>query len=237
MTNPIRSVRATIDSTNLLNHNVYQVQLSLPEPVQRDAGQYCMLHLEGEVYAYSIASAPQDQQRIELHIRVDDANSNAITVINTLLNQEQVDVSLPYGDATLCEPPKRPVLMIAGSTGYSGCQSKLLFLQEQTLEHPVYFYWGGRTSDDLYLLEQAEQICAKNNQFVLEALVSDEDSVARRKGWLHEAVIEDLGDLSQFDVYLAGSPPMVYAIYDALLPQGLVPEQAYSDVFSYAPRD
>ena len=53
---------------------------------------------------------------------------------------------------------------------------------------------------------------------------------------LCEAVCEDLTALADYDIFLCGSPPMVYATLDALLAAGAVQEQIYSDVFSYAPR-
>ena len=47
----------------------------------------------------------------------------------------------------------------------------------------------------------------------------------------------ELGDVSGHDVYLSGSPGMVYACVDVLASLGLDPSRVFSDVFAYAPRD
>ena len=43
--------------------------------------------------------------------------------------------------------------------------------------------------------------------------------------------------MSGHDVYLSGSPGMVYACVDVLASLGLDPSRVFSDVFAYAPRD
>ena len=53
---------------------------------------------------------------------------------------------------------------------------------------------------------------------------------------LHESVCEDFADLSDAQVYISGSPVMVYATLDHLIENGLKEENAFSDVFEYAPR-
>ena len=71
----------------------------------------------------------------------------------------------------------------------------------------------------------------------LHQVVSDTPDWPGRQGMLCEAVCEDLAVLADYDIYLCGSPPMVYATLDALLAAGAVREQIHSDVFSYAPRE
>lgn len=230
-------VSAVCESVKPVNHNVFEIQLTLPEPVSRKAGQYCMLHIDGEQFAYSIASSPLQEQQIELHIRVEENDSNAAKVVHFIEQNSHIDIELPFGDAYLQTQRDKPILMIAGSTGFSGCQSKLLYLAEQTNDQPIYFYWGGRKQADLYLHERAEAICASNPALKYTATVSEETSEHMRNAWVHEAVLEDFPDVSNFDVYIAGSPAMVYGVYDALLPHGLNPDTTYSDVFAYAPRD
>ena len=51
---------------------------------------------------------------------------------------------------------------------------------------------------------------------------------------VHEAVLEDYPDLSGYDVYVCGPPPMVNAVLDSFPKQGLDRERLFSDSFEFA---
>ena len=61
----------------------------------------------------------------------------------------------------------------------------------------------------------------------------DEDWQGRR-GWVHAAVVEDFPDLSAFDLYMAGPPPMIEAARTLFPRHGLVAERLFFDSFDYA---
>ena len=50
---------------------------------------------------------------------------------------------------------------------------------------------------------------------------------------MHAAVAADYPDLSGFDVYLSGPPPMVEAGQRAFAAAGLPPAHLFSDAFEY----
>jgi CDP-4-dehydro-6-deoxyglucose reductase len=52
---------------------------------------------------------------------------------------------------------------------------------------------------------------------------------------VHEAVLADHPDLSGFDIYLSGPPPMVEAARLAFPARGAAPRHMYSDAFEFAP--
>jgi len=56
-----------------------------------------------------------------------------------------------------------------------------------------------------------------------------------RRGWVHEAALEDHADLEGLDVYASGPPAMVEAVRSEFLARGLPREQLYFDSFDYAP--
>ena len=58
-----------------------------------------------------------------------------------------------------------------------------------------------------------------------------------RSGYIYEVIEEDFEDLDGAQVYLCGSPQMVYGTIDKLKSSGLKEEDCYSDVFEFAPRD
>ena len=61
-----------------------------------------------------------------------------------------------------------------------------------------------------------------------------EDRWDGRRGWVHEAVLEDYPDLSRHEVYASGPPPMIAAIKQTLFARGLAPERLFYDSFDFA---
>jgi CDP-4-dehydro-6-deoxyglucose reductase len=64
-----------------------------------------------------------------------------------------------------------------------------------------------------------------------------DDDWQGRTGFVHTAVIEDFADLSGFDVYVAGPPPMVDAAKESFVKQGLAKDRLFSDSFEFAKKD
>ena len=68
-------------------------------------------------------------------------------------------------------------------------------------------------------------------------VVSDE-SWDGREGFVHEAVLEDFDDLSDYQVYACGSPLMVEAAHKKFTEErGLPGDEFFSDAFTFAPKD
>jgi CDP-4-dehydro-6-deoxyglucose reductase len=64
-----------------------------------------------------------------------------------------------------------------------------------------------------------------------------EDQWSGRTGFVHQAVMEDIGDLSGYQVYACGAPLMVEAAHrDFTTKCGLPDDEFYSDAFTPASR-
>jgi CDP-4-dehydro-6-deoxyglucose reductase len=61
-----------------------------------------------------------------------------------------------------------------------------------------------------------------------------DDAWAGRTGFVHEAVLEDFSDLSDFSVYASGPPIMVEAGRGHFTARGLDAARFHSDSFDYA---
>jgi CDP-4-dehydro-6-deoxyglucose reductase len=96
-------------------------------------------------------------------------------------------------------------------------------------------YWGVRRPEDFYEIRHWDEWKSLPNLF-LHKVVSDLCGWEGRCGMLHEAVCEDIADLSGVSVYGSGSPAMIYATLDALVAAGMDAHQMRADVFAYAPR-
>jgi CDP-4-dehydro-6-deoxyglucose reductase len=55
------------------------------------------------------------------------------------------------------------------------------------------------------------------------------------RGWVHEAVLQNIGDLHGYDVYAAGPPAMIAAVRREFAARGIAADRLFFDSFDYAP--
>jgi CDP-4-dehydro-6-deoxyglucose reductase len=96
-------------------------------------------------------------------------------------------------------------------------------------------YWGVRSRRDLYLAELPEQWVKDHANFRYVPVLSEPDADWEgRRGFVHEAVLEDHPDIAGYDVYMSGPPIMVEAGRSAFEARGLSMDHMFSDAFEWA---
>jgi CDP-4-dehydro-6-deoxyglucose reductase, E3 len=97
-------------------------------------------------------------------------------------------------------------------------------------------YWGCRSKADLYQHDWAVQAGASLPRLRYIPVLSEakpEDAWAGRTGFVHQAVLADLPDLSGHQVYACGVPVMVdSARRDFTALAGLPADEFYADSFT-----
>jgi len=221
-----------------LAHDVIRMCLKLPEGqrLQFLAGQYLeFLLADGRRRAFSIANAPHDDALIELHIRHVDGGEFTDWVFTQLKEKTILRIEAPLGSFVLDEASERPMLFLAGGTGFAPVKGQIEHAFHSGIKRPMQLYWGVRASRDLYLPELPARWTAAHPDFRFVPVLSEPDGDWNgRTGWVHEAVLADHPDLSGFDIYMAGPPVMVYAARDAFRAAGARDEHMFSDAFEYA---
>ena len=233
---PVRSVVCQLTECSEMGGDVWRVRLRAPagKPPRYYAGQYVMLEREnGEKSAFSLASAPHAGRDLELHVLVRE--DSARRLIEQLQRNAMIRVEMPFGDTHLSQLPDGPLVLIAAGTGMAQMHSVIEHCREKGFPHPVHLYWGVRRPEDFYTLEEWDAWQSIPNLH-LHKVVSDLCGWEGRCGLLHEAVCEDIHDLSAVYVYASGSPAMVYGTLDALVAAGMDAHQMRADVFAYSPR-
>ena len=204
------------------------------------AGQYIAIHLPGgETRCYSMARAWQPDGLLELHIRLHPGGLFSAWLFNALQSTEPHHLSLtisgPYGDCIWRQPIHRQetIVMLATGTGIA----PLAALLEQALAtnetSTVTLYWGGRSSDELYLSRHFEELAQQHPNFCyVPVLASPEATWVGWKGFVQECAAENHPDLRTARVYACGSPVMVSAARQLLTEQcGLDAEHFHADAF------
>ena len=234
---PLRTLACQVISLDEVGGDVCRLLLRTPagKPLRYHAGQYLLLErADGELSAFSIASAPHEERQLELHILLREQSTREL--VEHIRQQRMVRIKAPLGDCSLPRLPQRPLVMIAAGTGMAQMQSLTQHCLQAGFELPMHLYWGVRHPTDFYQAPHWQHWKDQPNLY-LHQVVSDTPDWDGRQGMLCEAVCEDLACLADYEFYLCGSPPMVYATLDALLAAGAEEQQIHSDVFSYAPRD
>ena len=234
-----RTMPVKVAKIDHLADDVVRLWLKLPEEqrLQFMAGQYLDFLLEdGRRRAFSIANAPHDDDFIELHIRHVDGGVFTDWAFTQMKEKTILRIEAPLGTFTLDEESDRPMLFIAGGTGFAPIKSQIEHAFHAGIERPMELYWGVRSQKDLYLPDLPRQWEKEHKNFRFVPVLSEPDAGWEgRTGWVHEAVVEDHGDdLTNYDIYMAGPPPMIAAARDAFREKGVKEEQMHYDSFEYA---
>jgi CDP-4-dehydro-6-deoxyglucose reductase len=150
--------------------------------------------------------------------------------------KEILRIEGPYGSFFLREDSAKPIVMVASGTGFAPLKAIIEHMQFKRITRPTVLYWGGRRPADLYmndwmLARVAEMPNLRYVPVVSEALA--EDQWTGRTGFVHQAVLEDVADLSGHQVYACGAPIMVESAQrDFTALAGLPAEEFFADAFT-----
>lgn len=239
---PIKQYVARVTRLDLLTDDVMRLDLQLDggAPLAFHAGQYINVVLnDGARRSFSFASAPHAATDIELHVRRIEGGRFTPGVFTTLQVGDPLRIEGPLGAFTLREDSSKPILFVAGATGFAPVKSMLEHAFHSSLKRRMMLYWGVRSRRDLYLAELADQWAREHQNFSFVPVLSaarPEDHWSGRTGLVHEAILADFPDLSAHQVYACGSLQMVQAAQPAFAQRGLASDDCFSDAFHLAPQ-
>lgn len=233
---PLRRTTLTLVDKRLLDADVVRLTLRGAR-LRRLAGQYLdVLQGDGRRRAFSIANAPHEGDAIELHVRHVPGGGFTSYVFDTMQVGDRVEIEGPLGTFVPREDSERPLLFVAGGTGFAPVKALIEHFLHLGTRRPIALYWGVRTVADLYLRELPERWAREVPGFRYVPVLSDAGGAAGlRAGLVHEAVLADCPDLSGFDLYMSGPPALIEAGRRAFVQAGLPEERLYYDSFDYAP--
>lgn len=234
----IKKVPCRVESIERPNHDVVVLKLKLPANEKFDfmAGQYIdFLLKDGKRRSFSLANSPHDAALLELHIRHYPGGSFSGFVFGELKERAILRFEGPLGAFVLREDSDKPMIFMAGATGFAPIKGLIEYARHKNLKRPMTLYWGVQAKADLYQLQVVEQWMANIPQFTFVPVLSDplpDDHWVGRTGWVHQAILDDFSDLSGYQVYACGASRMVEAGFTTFTQQRGLPEhEFYSDPF------
>ena len=235
-----RILPARVAKKEQLAHDVIALHLQLPasERLQFKAGQYIEFILkDGKRRAFSIANAPHDSDFLQLHIRVIAGGVFSEYVEKELQEKAILRLEAPFGNFFLREDSQKPLVMVAGGTGFAPVKGIIEHMLHNNINREIVLYRGARELRDLYMHDLCEKWAALMPNITYIPVLSEpnaEDNWQGRTGLVHQAVLDDISDLSAYQAYACGAPPMVEIAHQTFVQQGLDAEEFFSDAFTFA---
>ena len=239
----IKTLPCRVVQMERVAHDVMVLSLRLPahERLNFIAGQYIDILLrDGSRRSFSLANPPQNDV-LQIHVRLVPGGQFTAHVFNQMKEKDLLRFRGPLGmfflrDDDDPDAGQRPILLIAGGTGFAPIKSIVQDAIERGIKRPMHFYWGARARRDLYMhaLAEAWQGQAPLQYLPVLSEPQPEDAWRGRTGWVHDAVLADRPDLSGYDIYASGPPPMIDAIRASVFAHGAREDRLFYDSFVFA---
>jgi CDP-4-dehydro-6-deoxyglucose reductase len=235
-----RILPARVERKQQLSHDVMALFLKLPsnERLQFMAGQYIEFLLkDGKRRAFSLANAPHEDSLLELHLRLIPGGVFTEYVFNEMPDKAILRIEGPFGSFYYRDNSEKPMIMVAGGTGFAPIKGIIEHMLHNNIKRGVTLYWGAKAGADLYLPELPQAWVKQYPHIKFIPVLSDavaEDNWQGRTGLVHQAVLDDIADLSAYEVYCCGAPAMVEVAHVSFQQAGLPEDAFYSDAFNYA---
>lgn len=239
-------IETTVESTDLLNPEVVRLRLVRPDGYEYYPGQYLTLYNSNGVgRSYSIASIPEEENFLELHIRLIPGGQVSQWAHSELKAGDTVLITESNGDCFyIPENQEQSLLLIGTGTGLAPLYGIAREALHQGHSGPIHLYHGSRTLDGqvtphgLYLVDEMKTLEQAHDQFFYHPCISrGHVPEGMRQGRANDLALEDHKDLSGWRVYLCGREDMVKATKTKAYLAGASLQDIYADPFVIAPAE
>jgi propane monooxygenase reductase subunit len=238
---PPRTVQTSVTAVAPLTHDIRLLRLKVDddEPFSYRPGQYVDIRIpdhEDEHRSFSMANTTSAPDELEFMIKLyPDGRFSGLLQEDRLKPGDSLEVTGPYGVFTLRSSSPRRLLFIGGGAGMAPILCLLRSMAEAGVERPATFYYGARSTTDLFHVEELEELGRELHDFSFVPALSEaaaDDDWSGETGLITEVVERLEDDLTDVDAYLCGPPPMVDAAIALLESKGVPEAHIYFDKFT-----
>lgn len=236
---PIQLVFTEVEEIEDLTRDIKRLVLKLVDPPEMNfkPGQYAELYIPGTDThrAYSMANTPASDERAEFIIKVYPGGRFSGLLDGQLSVGDKMKMKVPFGMFMLHEQSEGDIVFVGGGSGMAPIWSILNHMVEKKIDRQATFYYGARTQEDLFFLDELAAMEEKLPNFRFVPALSEPDA---SRDWDGETgLITDVvgrleEDLAGTEAYLAGPPPMIDAAIPVLHKLGVDGEHIYFDKFT-----
>jgi Na+-transporting NADH:ubiquinone oxidoreductase subunit F len=239
----IRKFKAKVAKIEDFTYDIKGITFDLISPNEIDfqAGQYMQLRSpkyakvrESVTRAYSISSKPSLNNQVQLIIRKVPDGICTTWVHDHLQEGQEVELTGPYGDFYIRDT-QADIIFVAGGSGKAPIKSILEDLAEKGCERKMSYFFGARTSKDLYLTDYMHSFEDKFPDFTYYPILSHAEAAENwqgRTGYVMPYFPDAIRDPKNTEAYLCGSPGMIAAVTKSLKELGIPEDKIYYDSFA-----
>jgi Na+-transporting NADH:ubiquinone oxidoreductase subunit F len=231
-----------------LTYDIKEVTFRLDDPNQIEfvCGQYVQIvvppygdYKESVQRAYSMSSKPGDPNLIELLVRLVPGGIATTWVHKFLKEGDAVELVGPFGDFRIHDTPAAMVC-VAGGSGMAPFKSMLneLFDKGSFPEKEIWYFFGARTTRDMFYLDELRALEAKWPRFHFVPALSEPKPEEKWQGEtglitevLERYIKSDVPKAKGLEGYLCGSPGMINACINVMTKNGIKDSDIYFDKF------
>ncbi len=200
------------------------------------AGQFINLRRpDGLTRSYSLASLPEQDYFLELHVLRKDGGIMSNWILDELKPGDELDIQGPSGDCYYRDEARgHPLLMAATGTGISPLYGIVRDALHNQHQGEIHLYHGGRNQDRYYLRSQFRELEKLHPNFHYYECMSGTLSPpsGMLAGRVHEIALAQHGNLHGWHVFLAGLAEMVDAGERLAVKHGAEAHAIHSDAFA-----
>ncbi len=228
---PWQTIDTRVKSVSPLGDEVRLLHLQTPRSnrLRFLAGQSASLALpDGSSASLPVASCPCDDRNLQFHIRRRAGDAFAERVFDGLKGVDSVRVQGPRGEFVLNEESHRPLVFIAGESGFAPIKSLIEHAMALDAAETLHLYWIASGGRGHYLDNLCRSWSDALDNFRYDPITArlalpDEEALQAALA----QVLQDHPRLGDCDVYVAGPGPWANAAEFQLLEQGLPREQLF----------
>jgi len=225
-----------VQSKDALNGAIYEVKLKPLAPFSYRAGQYITLWKDSfHGRSYSLASVPELEGELSLHIRHYAGGLVSTWVANELQVGDEVFIQGPYGDCFyLSEKPEQPMLLVGTSTGVAPLYGVARDALNKGHHGDIHLFHGALNEALLHCVSELTHLDDAYENFHYHPSVLQAEQVSDKRisiGAIDNLSLSVSSDLKGYKAYLCGSPDVIRKLKKRVFLQGASLKDIYCDPF------
>lgn len=231
------SLPARVVATTKLADNIARVLLMPSRRFDYKPGQFLnLVRYDGLTRSYSIASLPQREDHLELHVRQIPGGRMSSWLFSGEARGESVVIRGPAGDCFYLGNRDENLLLVGTGTGLA----PLYGIVHDALDHghngQIVLFHGGLDDQGLYLVDELTDLAARRRVVSYHPCVlRGEEGGAYQVGAIDKIVLDTQKDLAGWRIYLCGDPNLVNDLRKKLFLAGASLKRIHADAFITAP--
>jgi len=212
----------------------FNFRLIDPQNIVFEAGQYVFFKIGNVTRLYSIASSEKTKNQIELIIKIHPQKGVASNYFFNLNVGQIVNIYGPAGFFKLNSNQKEKKL-IAFGTGIVPFRSILKSYANLSDNCNIKLFWGLKTMQDVYIIEDLEELKNTIARFEYNICLSQETNFAKldnqiyKSGRVNNYILS--GDCDNCEYYLCGQQEVVMAMNLFLQGSGVKRENIFFEIY------